>query len=120
MRYTKKEWLAEGKRRFGDIINWRFVCPACGRINSASEFKEAGAQPSAMYLNCIGRHNGKGVSGIKHKKGDIAPEFGCDWTAAGLFGTLNGGDIVVDDDGNEIMVFSFAPMLDDIMDILTE
>jgi hypothetical protein len=110
-KYTLEEWQAEGKRRFGgNFEDWKFICPACGRINTGREFKEAGAGPNAMYSTCIGRHNGKGVSGAKHKKGTPAPEHGCDWAAFGLFGTLNGGDIVVNDNDKETAVFSFAEM----------
>ena len=33
-----KEWLDEGKRRFGDVRNWRFKCPMCGKEYSVQEF----------------------------------------------------------------------------------
>ena len=109
MKYTLSEWKAEGKRRFGgNFEDWKFVCPACGRVNTGREFKDFGAQPKDMYQTCIGRYNGKGISGLKHDKNDPAPEFGCDWAAFGLFGTLNSGDVVVADDGKETAVFSFA------------
>ena len=108
LQYTLQEWLAEGKRRFGeDMRNWKFICPACGRINAGHEFKEIGVEPNFMYSTCIGRHNSRGIRGIEHKSDTPAPEFGCDWTANGLFGTLNGGCIVVAD-GKETPVFSFA------------
>jgi hypothetical protein len=110
MKYTLKEWKAEGKRRFGDdIMNWKFVCPACGRVNTGREFEEVGAEPNDMYQTCIGRHNGKGTNRpITPKKGVPAPEHGCNWAAFGLLGTLNGGDIVVSDNGKEVPIFSFA------------
>ena len=69
--YTKEEWLAEGKRLFGDrLVDYRFRCPKCGNVASGQEFKDAGAGPNAMCCECIGRH-------VKGK--------GCDWAAYGLF-----------------------------------
>ena len=39
-----KDWLEEGKRLFGpDPLDWRFVCPICGRVYTAREHKEAGS-----------------------------------------------------------------------------
>lgn len=70
-KYTKTEWLAEGKRRFGtNFEDYKFVCPRCGRVNTGKEFREAGAEPNAMYCECIGRYD---------------ESKGCDWAAYGLF-----------------------------------
>ena len=102
MRYTQEEWNAELKNRFGDdMMNWAFKCPACGKVSTAREFKEAGATPNDVYSTCIGRHTGQG-SPTKDSKN------GCNWAAFGLFGTLSGGDIVVTEDGKEIAVFNMA------------
>jgi hypothetical protein len=69
--YTKAEWLSEGERLFGkNFEDYKFVCPRCKRINTGREFKDAGAEPNAMYCECIGRYD-------KTK--------GCDWAAYGLF-----------------------------------
>ena len=69
--YTKAEWLAEGKRLFGNHFeDYRFKCPRCGNIASGQEFKDVGAKPDNMYCECIGRY-------VKGK--------GCDWAAYGLF-----------------------------------
>ena len=69
--YTQEEWRMEGRKRFGlDFKNWKFKCPNCGNIASGAEFKEAGAEPNAIYQECIGRY-------VKGK--------GCDWAAYGLF-----------------------------------
>ena len=69
--YTKDEWLAEGKRLFGENFeDWKFKCPRCGNVAAGREFKEAGVEPNSMYCECIGRH----VAGK-----------GCDWAAYGLF-----------------------------------
>lgn len=109
MKYTMEEWVAEGKRRFGENIkDWKFVCPACGRINTGREFCELGAKTNDIYQTCIGRHNGKGISGAGHKSGERAPEHGCDWSAFGLFGTLGKGDIVTEIDGSMLNIFAFA------------
>lgn len=109
MRYSYQEWLDEGRRRFGNNFeDWKFVCPACGRINTSREFKEAGATPDDMYLTCIGRHNGKGVKGIALKKGAPIPDHGCDWAAFGLLGTLSKGNMVLMENAKVIAVFPFA------------
>lgn len=108
MRYTKAEWLEELKKRFGeDAKKWAFVCPACGRVTTLQEIKDAGGKPNDGYSRCIGRLNGKGVSGSTMKKNEH-PEDGCDWASFGLFGALGKGDIVVDEDGSEIEVFKMA------------
>ena len=65
------DYVAEAVKRFGsDPADWKFVCPACGRVNSGKEFKEAGCEPNDMWQNCIGRYD-------KSK--------GCNWAAYGLF-----------------------------------
>lgn len=108
MEFKADEWQAEGKRRFGDDYkNWKFVCPACGRINTGSEFNEVGAKPNDMYSTCIGRHNGKGLKMDELKKDEI-PEYGCDWAAFGLLGTLGRGDTILREDGKKTDVFAFA------------
>lgn len=77
---TQEEWVAEAHRRFGDNpADWRFVCPACGHEACGLDFKNAGAKPSAMYQECIGRYT-KGRSAML-EEGD-GP---CDYAAYGLF-----------------------------------
>ena len=111
MKYTLDEWRAKGKELFGeDIMNWKFVCPACNKISSGADFKEACSEieyEHNMYYHCIGRHNGKGVNGAEHT-GEQPPEFGCNWTAGGLLATLGKGDVVVTPKGYEVNVFAFA------------
>lgn len=64
------EWRSELKKRFGDDPkNWKFVCPACGHIQSCGDFEDEGYQRENAYYNCIGRFK-KGV--------------GCTWTIGGL------------------------------------
>ena len=101
---TQEDWLAEGRRRFGeDFMNWKFVCPMCRHIASIQDFKEAGADnPNCAYQECIGRYIGKGspVSG---------DSSGCNWAAYGFFGIPNGkGIIVIAEDGIGIECFDFA------------
>lgn len=54
---TKKEWEAEGERRFGDNkLEWKFKCPACGHVISVKDYKDAGAPNGAIAFSCIGRY----------------------------------------------------------------
>ena len=89
--YTLEEWKNKGTELFGsDIENWKFKCPNCGHVASGKDFKEAGAEPNAMYCECIGRY----------KK-----NVGCDWAAYGLFDICN---VHVLNGDNEVPVFDFA------------
>ncbi len=102
MKYTLKEWQNELLKRFGkESVDYKFICPACGKVSSGQEYRDAGASPNDMYQTCIGRHTGKGSP-------DKATGQGCNWAAFGLFGTLSGGDVVVTEDGKEVNVFSMA------------
>ena len=102
-KYTLKEWQAEGRKRFGDMMNWKFKCPMCGHVASIQEFKDVGAKsPDCAYTECIGRYKGKGSP----EKGDSS---GCNWCAYGLFGIPNDNfDIVITPDGREEQIFCFA------------
>lgn len=85
-----KEWQEEGKKKFGDLKNWAFKCPACGHVATVQDFLDAGGDINDSYQNCIGRINGKGENGMKGKdKG-----YGCNWAAYGLFGTLGKGRVI--------------------------
>lgn len=100
---TLKEWLDEGKKIFGeDFKQWKFKCPACGRVSSIQDFLDAGADANDAYQECIGRVNGKGNKDGKDEG------FGCNWVAYGFFGTLGKGRTVINDNGKEIEVFEFA------------
>lgn len=102
--YTLEQWQQEGTRRFGeDKMNWKFVCPACGRITSVKEMVEAGAEPDDAVQKCMGRINGKGGPWGKDT-GD-----GCNWAAYGLFKCMGKGAVVLKE-GREVDVFQFAPM----------
>ena len=94
-KYNIAEWQSLGEKLYGkNLKDWKFKCPACGKISSGREFKATGLSPDSMHSNCIGRYNNRAT--------------GCDWAAYGLFGTLGKGAIVVKDDGEEVEVFCFA------------
>ena len=95
------EWMQKGTELFGsDLKNWRFVCPACKRVNTGFEFMECGADPNDMFRHCIGRHNGHNQPPDSKNNSK-----GCNWTANGLF-TLT-TTIVITEEGKKIDVFDF-------------
>ena len=97
---TVDERRAEGTRRFGsDEMHWQFICPSCGHIASVQDWKDAGAEESAVAFSCVGRWL-TGAKQIGEKSGP------CNYAGGGLF-RLNPmkvvceGDVVID-------VFDFA------------
>lgn len=101
---TMDEWLAEGKRLYGEnMLNWRFVCPSCGNIQTAEDFrpyKDRGATPDSARFNCIGRYDGHIDVPIGSKPGP------CNYTTGGLF---NISPVkVIGNDGKEYSSFEFA------------
>lgn len=102
-RVTQKEWLEEGRQKFGeDFAKWKFVCPMCGHVAGIQDFLDLGADANDAFQECIGRHLGKGSP----EKGDSS---GCNWAAYGLFGTGGKGRIVISEETEkEIEVFQFA------------
>ncbi len=55
--FTHAEWMAEGKRLFGDnVMDWAFVCPSCKRVTTTRQYQEAGAKVEAVGFSCIGRY----------------------------------------------------------------
>lgn len=53
---TEAEFLALGIERFGpDPMKFKFVCPSCGHVASAEDYKAAGAPETAVGFSCIGR-----------------------------------------------------------------
>ena len=99
--YTQKEWLNRGKELFGDdFMDWRFVCPVCGNIQTILDFKKINVEPNGVfYFSCIGRY-------IKDSDGDIFNgKEPCNYTSGGLL-TLN--DVfVIDPEGEKVPVFAF-------------
>lgn len=108
---TQDELVAEMKARFGDDPKqWAFICPTCGDVATAQDFKDAldaaGSEDSPFrHLGqiCIGRL----VGALKREqpKGGYAGR-GCDWAAFGLF---HGPEFVIMPDGREVPSFAIAP-----------
>ena len=94
--YNRMEWREEAVRRFGeDPLQWKFVCPVCGHVQSPADFeqyKDQGATPDCAYFNCIGRY----IEGLPKDARDP-----CNYSLGGLF-VLN--KVSVD----EQPVFEFA------------
>lgn len=102
--YTYQEWMDEAKQRFGDDFRqWKFICPACGHIQSVQDFIDLGLDPNDAFKECIGRHNGN------MKPANKSNGNGCDWCSYGLFGTLWKGICVITDDETKMEIFDFAP-----------
>ena len=106
-RVTHQQWLAEGRRRFGDdFMQWRFICPACGHVQQVLDFKQfgdRGATPDHARQNCIGRFMPREQC---HGMGEGQP---CDYTAYGLIRLAP--IVVVSEDGTEQFSFAFGDAL---------
>jgi len=95
---THAEWMAKGTELFGsDQMNWKFVCPCCGFIQTAEDYKAAGASSDAVAFSCVGRWAGSKREALGAKgKGP------CNYAGGGLF-RLN--PVLVD---GKHQVFAFA------------
>lgn len=108
---TQDELVAELTARFGDDHKaWAFICPSCGDIAAAQDFKNAldadGRDDNPFqHLGqvCIGRL--LGALKKDQPKGGYAGR-GCDWAAFGLF---HGPEFVIMPDGRETPSFAIAP-----------
>ncbi len=108
IQYSLAEWQAEGTRRFGaDPLKWRFVCPACGHVQSVEDFrpfKDQGADADSARFNCIGRYQGAnpnaGLAGTGKAPGP------CNYTSGGLFDLRP--VVVTIPNGSPIRAFAFA------------
>jgi hypothetical protein len=89
----------------GNPLDARIKCPLCHNVATPRQFKDAGADPEKAFVSCIGRVIG--AKGSLHSKRRPVPQP-CDWTAGGLFGTLNGGIQLLKEDGPTVWVFDFA------------
>lgn len=104
---TIEEWTARGEALFGpNKMDWRFICPSCGHIADAREYKNAGAPNSALAFSCVGRWKGGDPKKTFKRRGGP-----CDYAGGGLIG-LNPIRVVFppDPDGTPhfIDVFDFA------------
>lgn len=109
---THDEWIAEGRKLFGDdMLNWRFVCPVCGMIqtpNDFEKFKDKGATPETAAKQCIGRFLPKDQrrSALGNSPPQ-APDKPCDYASFGLF-NLCPVKVILPDGGPTMPVFGFA------------
>lgn len=75
-----EDFIKIGEALFGeDRWNWRFVCPCCGFVQTAHDYKAAGAPEGAVGFSCVGRW-----SGAKHGCFEQG-EGPCDYAGGGLF-----------------------------------
>ena len=95
------EWQAEMERR--GKLDCKFLCPACGNVASAADFKRAGASIQRAPVECIGR-----VAPAKMANGEYEPGplGGCDWAAYGLLDLCKAH--IEMPDGKVVPVFAFA------------
>lgn len=98
-------WIEEGIRRFGeDRRDWRFVCPACGFVQSYWNFHDAGLHHDQidrkLAYSCVGRVVGHHDTPMGTKPGP------CNYSGGGLF-RLN-PVAVLDDQGQVHHLFAFA------------
>ena len=88
---THDEWVAEGTKRFGpDMMTWRFVCPSCGHVQTAADYKAAGAPINVVAFSCIGRWLTNGADDPKRDKKLAKAAFKkkggpCNYAGGGLF-----------------------------------
>lgn len=106
--YTREQWLAEARRRFGlDALDWRFACPVCGHAASAWDWRAAGAPEGAVGFACVGRW----LPAARDAFGGEGPGP-CNYTGGGLF-RLN--PVTVEHEGETFQIFAFAePEADDV------
>lgn len=99
-RISHTDWLAEGRRRFGDdVMKWKFVCPSCGHVASVQNWKDVGATEGEIAFSCVGRH----LPNAKTLGKRPGP---CNYAGGGLF-KLNPVTVEMEDDG-EADRFEFA------------
>lgn len=75
-------WQAQGVQRFGtDVNKWRYVCPACGHVQTRQDWLDLGMNPrqvdSRVGFSCIGRWLARGdqlATAFEPSKG-----YGCDY-----------------------------------------
>lgn len=109
---TYHEWLAEGKRLFGeDFFQWRFECPVCHNIAAVSDFeqhKEKCATPDSATKECIGRYQDRKYRPFSRSplsKDEAKVKQPCDYAGYGL---KRLSPVVIERDGQQIHCFAFA------------
>jgi len=99
---TEQEFKNEAERRFGkDPMLWAWKCPVCGFVQTAADYKAAGAPESAVGYSCVGRW----IDGSRRAFGGkgVGP---CDYTGGGLF-ALNPVAVLMDN-GRTVDLFELA------------
>lgn len=94
-------WQDFARTLFGeDMMDWRFVCPVCGHVATARDYKESGAPQSAVAFSCIGRW-------LESSREAFSKDDGpgpCNYAGGGLF-RCNPVKI----EGIDVQAFQFAP-----------
>lgn len=109
---SQVDFLAECAKRFGPKPRqWKFVCPACGTVQSIQQLFDAGLSQDevhgAMAFSCIGRFTGQDDAGIAAKQRGEKWDKGCNWTLGGLFQIHT---LEVDIGGCKRPAFEIAPI----------
>lgn len=100
---SRKEWIAEGRRLFGDDqMKWRFVCPSCGYVASVQDWKDCHAPDGAVAFSCVGRWKK-----LFPKDAFTAGPGPCNYAGGGLF-RVNPVTVTCTGVGLDIDVFEFA------------
>lgn len=111
----QQEFLAEAQKRFGpNVRNWKFVCPACGTVQSVQQLldvvlKSGGTKDDVhgyIGFSCIGRFTRQGDAGISAKHRGEKWDRGCNWTLGGL---LQIHTLEVEIEGRRRPTFELAP-----------
>lgn len=78
---TLTEFESLATERFGpERMDWKFVCPCCGFVQTAHDYKAAGAPPGAVAFSCVGRWSGAKREAFGKGKGP------CNYAGGGLIG----------------------------------
>ena len=104
IKMTRKEWEAEGVRRFGENRkNWKFICPVCGHVASVQDYLDVKADDGDIGIACIGRYSKERIFKAFGSNPKNIKKSPCDYAGYGLF-QLNPIEIV----GEGVRGFAFA------------
>lgn len=105
---TEGEWRAEGLALFGaNRAHWRWVCPSCGHVASATDWINVGAKDGHIAFICVGRF----LPSNALQRDELARQTfrhaggPCDYSGGGAL-QLNPVTVVMDD-GSRVRVFEF-------------
>ena len=78
---TENAWRETGEKIYGkDMMRWKFKCPVCGFVQSAEDYKKAGAPESAIAFSCVGRW----ISGSRQAFDNTGGAGPCTYAGGGL------------------------------------